>query len=85
MHPELGGQAGVVRGAIADPDLVVFDRDYPNRKHHLQRRSRRGLFVKVVVEYRFSGGEVTGRVVTAYLTDRVRDGDTVTYVRPRRR
>lgn len=65
-HPELAARTDDVRAAITDPSLVIADRDYTNRKHHI-RGIGLDLLIDVVVEYRYWPEGVQGRVVTAFL------------------
>ena len=51
-RPELRGRQQEVIEAIERPDIVLQDRDFPGRKHHI-RRIDRGLYLKVVVAYRY--------------------------------
>ena len=84
-RPELDGREDEVIEAIQNPELVLQDRDYPNRKHHI-RRAPEGLYLKVVAGYRYdaASGTVLGHFVTAFLQDRLRDGDTLLYIAARR-
>lgn len=82
-HPELIGREGDVALAIADPDFVLQDRDYPERRHFV-RRVADSLFLDAVVEYRYSHDGLRGSLVTAFLRSRLRRGDPVLYVRRRR-
>jgi hypothetical protein len=81
-HPELEGQEREVESAVADPEIVLQDRDYPDRKHHI-RRTADGLYLKVVTGYAYVDGVSEGTVVTAFLQGRLRRGDTILYVRAR--
>ena len=78
-HPELSGWESDVARAISDPALVLQDRDFVNRKHHI-RKQRNGLFLDVGVEYRQKPGGLPGHLVTAFVRQRLRSGDSVLYV-----
>lgn len=84
-HPELEGREDDIRRTISDPDQVLQDRDYPDRRHFIRRLPRTRFFVDVIVEYAYDEGTVSGRIVTAFVRERVRRGDTVLHARPRRR
>lgn len=66
-HPELVGRHEEVAEAIRDPHVVMQDRDYRDRKHHI-RVLDSGRLLKVVAEYAYDphGGTVTGRLITAF-------------------
>ncbi|MCC6387917.1 MAG: hypothetical protein IT302_11105 [Dehalococcoidia bacterium] len=72
-HPELEGRMDQVRRAIAHPRLVLADTSYTNRKHHVIEVAP-GLFLDVVVEYRYLPMGIRGRVVTAFLRRRLSGG-----------
>lgn len=80
-HPELSGRQQDVVSAVSDPELVLQDRDYGNRRHFI-RRDPAGLYIDVVVEYRHTTEGITGRMVTAMLRARLRSGDRPLFVRP---
>ena len=82
-HPELSGKQAEVSEAIANPEIVLQDRDYPNRRH-LIRRNAESLYIAAVIEYRYSRGTITGRLVTAFVRSRLRPDDQVLYVKVRR-
>lgn len=82
-HPELSGKQSSVGEAIASPEIVLQDRDYPDRRH-LIRRTSDTLYILVVVEYRYTQGSLAGSMVTAFLCSRLRRGDPVLYVKARR-
>lgn len=82
-HPELSGKQDEVAEAIRNPEIVLQDRDYPDRRH-LIRRNADSLYIAAVVEYRYSRGSVTGRLVTAFVRYRLRPDDHVLYVNVRR-
>ena len=79
-HPELRDREGEAAAAIERPSLVLRDRDYHDRKHHIAR-ARDGRYLKVVVAYRSdpAGGEPMGNVVTAFPMRRLRSGDVMLY------
>jgi hypothetical protein len=81
-HPEIEGREREVESAVVDPEIVLQDRDYPDRKHHI-RRTPDGLYLKVVAAYAYMDGVAEGTVVTAFLQSRLRRGDTILYVRAR--
>lgn len=82
-HPELSGKHDDVPQSISEPEMVLQDRDYGARRHHV-RRSANNLYTMVVVEYRYSRGDVTGHLVTAFVRQRLRADDEVLYVKARR-
>jgi hypothetical protein len=82
-HPELVGQQAAVALAIATPELVLQDRDYPNRRHLVRRRSSR-TYIDAVVEYRYGQHVLTGRLVTAFVRARLRADDLVLYINVRK-
>lgn len=61
--------------------MVLQDRDYPDRKHHIVR-TQDGYLLKVVAAYRPDpgAGELEGRVITAFLLRRLRLGDAIPYM-----
>ena len=79
-HPELRDREREAAAVIERPSLVLRDRDYPDRKHHIAR-TRDGRYLKVVVAYRSdpAGGEPVGNVVTAFPMRRFRSGDAILY------
>lgn len=79
-HPELSDRQEDVVDTISDPDLVLQDRDYGNRRHFIRRDST-GLYIDVVVEYRHMTEGIVGRMVTAMLRARLRSDDWPLYVR----
>lgn len=82
-HPELAGCERHVAEAIEQPDLIFRDRDYPDRRVFLKLGTVRPKFyLRVVVEYALIRGSFKGRVVTAFLTPDLREGDTLLWVRP---
>lgn len=81
-HPELEGREEEVETVVAKPEIVLQDRDYPDRKHHI-RRTPDGLYMKVVAGYAYANGDSEGTVITAFLQSRLRRGDTVLYVQVR--
>jgi hypothetical protein len=84
-HPELVGWHELVADILQSPEIVLQDRDYGNRKHHI-RQLPDGLYLKVVTEYRYDRSleGVLGRVVTAFMQSRLREGDQPLYVNARR-
>ena len=84
-RPELIGRERDVQATIAEPEIVFEDRNYPDRKHHI-RVLPNGLYLKVVTGYQYDpeSQQVRGRFVTAFLQDKLRDGDTPLYMRIRR-
>lgn len=79
-HPELVDRQPDVAHAIAEPEIVLQDRDYGDRRHHI-RRDPNGLYIVAVVEYRYASGQAQGLVITAFLRSRLRVGDEVLFVR----
>lgn len=79
-HPELRDREREAAAAIERPSLVLRDRDYADRKHHVAR-TRGGLHLKVVAAYRAEpdGGGIVGSVVTAFPLRRLRSGDAILY------
>lgn len=77
-HPDMAGRERDVADAVQRPTLVLQDRDYADRKHHLVRTPT-GHWLKVVVAY--EGEPRSGRVLTAFRLRRLRAGDTVLYPR----
>lgn len=86
VRPELGGRRQEVIEAIEHPDIVLQDRDFPGRKHHV-RRIERGLYLKVVVAYRYDReiDALVGSLLTVFTHRRFREGDEVLYERRLRR
>lgn len=82
-HPELSGEQVAVAEVIADPELVLQDRDYPDRRH-LTRRTPEALYLVAVVEYQYLEDALRGRLVTAFLRRRLRSDDHVIFVSIRR-
>lgn len=82
-HPELTGKQAEVAEAIANPEIVLRDRDYPERRHFI-RRNVDALYIVAVVEYRYAHGLLTGHLVTAFVRSRLRSDDQVLYVNVRR-
>lgn len=80
-HPELRDRQREVIAAIEQPGMVLQDRDYPDRKHHMVRMPA-GHWLKVVVDYEPDppSGREHGSVRTAFLHRRRRAGDTVLYI-----
>jgi len=79
-HPNMRGKEDLVRGAIIDPDVVMQDRSRPSRKHHL-REEPDGRYVMVVVQYDYGPEPIRGRLVTAFMRRRRRQGDVLLYSR----
>jgi hypothetical protein len=84
-HPELQGLEAAVEEAVRSPEIVLQDRDYPDRKHHIRRFPEgqyAGMYLKVVAGYSYepNRGSSTGFVVTAFIQDRLRSGDGVLFV-----
>jgi len=82
-HPELSGKQAEVAEAIANPEIVLQDRDYPDRRHFI-RRNADALYTVAVIEYRYSRGLLMGHLVTAFVRYRLRSDDHVLYVNARR-
>jgi hypothetical protein len=82
-HPELIAEQAAVALAIATPEIVLQDRDYPNRRHLIRRRNDT-TYIDAVVEYRYWQHALTGRLVTAFVRSRLRSNDLVLYVNVRR-
>lgn len=82
-HPELIGKQAEVAAAISQPEIVLQDRDYGNRRHHI-RRNTAARYTSAVVGYRYSREGVTGHVITAFERRRLRTDDEVLYVSVRR-
>lgn len=81
-HPELAGCEAQARQAVDEPDLIFRDRDYPDRRAFLKLGTiRPNLYLRVVVEYSLGEGTFQGRVVTAFLTPDLREGDTLLWLR----
>ena len=76
FHTVMRDQEGWVQQAIERPDEIYRDADRRGRECYYRSGllSRRpSLLTKVVVE---ALGRARGRVVTAYLTDKVKAGET---------
>ena len=86
-HPELAEHVETVQQALRAPMLVYQDRDYPTRKLFYLTfpllPSTRRRHVKVVVEYhQEQDGTVSGRVITAFPSRNVREGDRLLWTSP---
>jgi hypothetical protein len=76
-HPDMAGREQEVIEAIAEPEAVFRDRDFPSRKIHVRRSAGGGLLTVAVVEYATS--ETEALLVTAFRRDRPRHGDVLIY------
>ena len=79
-HPEMDGCEQEVIRALTDPCDVRHDRGHPDRRlfYGLTNKAPTGLrlgYVRVVVQYRSRGNRVRGHVVTAFPSQRIRQGD----------
>jgi len=79
-HGEMLDNESAVQRTLADPDVVTFDKDYADRELYYRRGALpppfRQTYLKVCVAFQLTpGGTATGRVATAYATDRVKPGE----------
>lgn len=81
-RPEIRGRRQEMIEAIERPDIVLQDRDFPGRRHHV-RRIERGLYLKVVVAYGYDPelDKMAGSLLTVFIHGRFRKGDEVLYER----
>ena len=80
QHSELAHRQQDVMNAIERPRMVLQDRYYRNRRHHMVLTSP-GRWLRVVVEYRRDPrtGGVWGMLVTVFEHRRMRSGDSLLY------
>lgn len=86
-HPELMDHVETVQRALREPLLVYQDRNYPDRKlfylTSLLPPLARRRHVRVVVEYhQEQDGTIGGRIVTAFPSRNVREGDRLLWASP---
>lgn len=79
-HPEMLDRLADVVRAIELPDVVLQDREFARRRHHLWRDDS-GAFVTVVVQYTYTEHGIVGTVVTAFIRRRLRSGDVILFAR----
>lgn len=80
QHSELAHRQQDVMNAIERPRMVLQDRYYRNRRHHMVPAAP-GRWLRVVVEYHKDPrtGRVWGMLVTAFEHRRMRPGDSLLY------
>lgn len=72
-HPVMASRLGEVRGALRSPEQVRRSRWDPSV--HLYYRAEQGTPYHVCVVVKHLNGE--GFIITAYRTDRIKEGDRV--------
>ena len=80
-HPEVDGREEEIRLAISDPFAVYQDANHPDRKLYYRLTTQMPAplmlgYIRVVVQYRKRSREVRGQVITAFLSPKIREGDT---------
>ena len=73
-HPEVRALLGRLREALESPTTVTHDTNHADREN-FYTAARGPLLLKVCVEYVY--GKMTGAIVTAYLTNRVKPTERV--------
>jgi hypothetical protein len=87
LHPEMSELFVLIEQVLSAPDLVMIDRDDPNREsYYLLGVAGRDLnrHVKVCVEFPSggSGHQPIGSVVTAYISRDIKKGETLKWQAP---
>lgn len=72
-HPVMAGKLGLVERALEDPEEVRRSRSDPHVFLHYQKEQGTPYWVCAVVKH--LNGE--GFIITAYRTDRIKEGDRV--------
>ena len=77
-HKYMENQEASVKDTLQNPDFGIrhYDVDYSRRRIYYQKSKKKDYYTKVVVEFNNAEGEGNGRIITAFLPDNIKKGET---------